>query len=181
MGKAERNRKQSARERIEAQRAATRRAQARRRVLLAGGSVLAVIAVVVAVIVVRLSQSPPKPGGTVTSTEYATQLTTVPASVFDAVGPGTATGLSAITGRSPLTQNGKPEVLFIGGEYCPYCGAQRWAIAAALSRFGRWRGFTSSIPRRRTCTRTPRRCRSLGRATPARTCPSFRSNGTRGR
>ena len=31
---------------------------------------------------------------------------------------------------------GKPEVLYTGGEYCPFCGAERWALTAALSRFG---------------------------------------------
>jgi hypothetical protein len=30
----------------------------------------------------------------------------------------------------------RPEFVYIGGEYCPYCGAQRWAMRAALSRFG---------------------------------------------
>ena len=29
-------------------------------------------------------------------------------------------------------------MLYYGAEYCPYCAAERWAIAAALSRFGTW-------------------------------------------
>jgi hypothetical protein len=32
-------------------------------------------------------------------------------------------------------------VLFMGGEYCPYCAAERWAIIAALSRFGTFSGL----------------------------------------
>ena len=36
----------------------------------------------------------------------------------------------------PLTANGKPEMLYIGAEWCPYCAAERWAMAVALSRFG---------------------------------------------
>src|SRR2546423_12269620 len=36
----------------------------------------------------------------------------------------------------PLTSNGKPEMLYIGAEYCPYCAAMRWSMAVALSRFG---------------------------------------------
>jgi hypothetical protein len=35
-----------------------------------------------------------------------------------------------------LTQGGKPELLYVGAEYCPYCAAERWAMVAALSRFG---------------------------------------------
>ena len=36
----------------------------------------------------------------------------------------------------PLTSGGKPEVLFVGGEFCPYCAAERWSLVQALSRFG---------------------------------------------
>ena len=38
--------------------------------------------------------------------------------------------------RRRLLLAGKPRVLYVGAEYCPYCAAQRWAVAAALSRFG---------------------------------------------
>ncbi|MDE1870485.1 MAG: DUF929 family protein [Candidatus Micrarchaeota archaeon] len=31
---------------------------------------------------------------------------------------------------------GKPEILYIGAEYCPYCAAERWPMIIALSRFG---------------------------------------------
>jgi thiol-disulfide isomerase/thioredoxin len=34
-----------------------------------------------------------------------------------------------------------PEVLYMGGEYCPYCAAQRWSTIIALSRFGTWSGL----------------------------------------
>jgi hypothetical protein len=41
---------------------------------------------------------------------------------------------------------GKPEVLSIGAEFCPYCAAERWALAVALSRFGTFQnvGLTTS-------------------------------------
>jgi hypothetical protein len=32
--------------------------------------------------------------------------------------------------------DGKPLITYIGAEYCPYCAAERWALAVALSRFG---------------------------------------------
>jgi hypothetical protein len=35
-----------------------------------------------------------------------------------------------------LTADGKPRVLYVGAEYCPYCAAQRWGLVVALSRFG---------------------------------------------
>jgi Domain of unknown function (DUF929) len=31
---------------------------------------------------------------------------------------------------------GKAIVTYIGAEYCPFCAAERWALAVALSRFG---------------------------------------------
>ena len=40
--------------------------------------------------------------------------------------------------QTPLTQGGKPEVLYIGAEYCPYCAAERWPLVLALSRFGKF-------------------------------------------
>jgi hypothetical protein len=39
-------------------------------------------------------------------------------------------------GLRPLRKSGKPELLFIGAEGCPFCGIERWGIIAALSQFG---------------------------------------------
>lgn len=36
----------------------------------------------------------------------------------------------------PLTLNGKPELLYIGAEACPFCAVERWGMIVALSRFG---------------------------------------------
>jgi hypothetical protein len=35
-------------------------------------------------------------------------------------------------------------VLYLGGEYCPFCAAQRWAMVNALSRFGTFTGLTTT-------------------------------------
>jgi len=35
-----------------------------------------------------------------------------------------------------LTQGGKPSLVDISAEYCPYCAAERWPTVIALSRFG---------------------------------------------
>ncbi|GCE49026.1 uncharacterized protein DUF929 [Thermosporothrix hazakensis] len=32
--------------------------------------------------------------------------------------------------------DGKPQVLYVGADYCPFCAAQRWSLLASLSRFG---------------------------------------------
>jgi hypothetical protein len=42
----------------------------------------------------------------------------------------------AAVNEKPLTAQGKPRVLYMGAEYCPFCGAERWALTVALSKFG---------------------------------------------
>jgi len=44
----------------------------------------------------------------------------------------------------PLTAGGKPEVLYVATEYCPYCVAESWALIVALSRFGTFSELTTS-------------------------------------
>jgi thiol-disulfide isomerase/thioredoxin len=38
-------------------------------------------------------------------------------------------------------QDGKPIIVYIGGEYCPFCAATRWALTIALLRFGNFSGL----------------------------------------
>jgi hypothetical protein len=148
MGKAKQSTAQSARQKIDTQRAAGRPVAARRRALVAGGSVVAVLAVVIALIMARLTESPARASAATADAAVAREITSIPAATFNAVGTGTATGLRPISGQPELTLDGKPELLFIGGQYCPYCAAERWAIAAALSRFGTLTGlqFIHSSP-----------------------------------
>jgi Domain of unknown function (DUF929) len=143
MGKATRIRQQNAREKIAAQRAAERRAEQRRRLFITGGSVLAVIAIVVAFIVVKSMSSPATPPSSAARTplpaSVTNNITSVPPSTLASVGKGSvitsSPPVTKVTGPA-LTSNGKPEMLYIGAEYCPYCAAMRWSMAVALSRFG---------------------------------------------
>lgn len=43
---------------------------------------------------------------------------------------------------SPLAINGQPEILYVGGEFCPYCGVTRWGLVLALMRFGTFTNLT---------------------------------------
>jgi hypothetical protein len=147
MGKATRIRQQNAREKIAAQREAERRAEMRRRLFITAGSVLGVIVIVVSFIVFK-SLKPPSAAqaggttGTPLPASVINDITNVPASTLAAVGKG-STGpktVIPITG-TPLTSGGKPEVVYIGAEYCPFCAAERWAMAVALSKFGTFSGL----------------------------------------
>ena len=71
------------------------------------------------------------------SQAFLSRLIAVPNSTFANVGIGAAGGSIKKIATSPeLTLAGKPEVLYIGAEFCPYCAAERWAMIVALSRFG---------------------------------------------
>jgi Domain of unknown function (DUF929) len=133
---------QQAREKVAAQRAAARRAEARRRAVIVGGAITVVLAVVATLIAVTLTHSPSRAAPARADAAVEQAIAGIPAATFNAVGAGTATRLKAISGQPELTLGGKPEILFMGGEYCPYCAAERWAIAAALDRFGVLSGTT---------------------------------------
>ena len=154
MGKASRTKQApDRRARVAAQREAARRADQRKRIYLAGGSILAVIIVVVAFVLVSMNShnSSSASGGSngptgAALTSLVNQTTSVPASVLDQVGDGggaVTVKPTSITGGTPLTSGGKPEVLYIGAEYCPYCAGTRWAMIVALSRFGTFSGLST--------------------------------------
>ena len=148
MSKATRIRQQNARERIAAQRAAARKAEVRKRIFVTGGSILAVVVVVVAFIIIKANQNAAKTGSGTSATGAALparvikDITAVPAATLNAIGPGSTVSktVTSISG-SALTSAGKPEVLYIGAEYCPYCATERWSMVVALSRFGTFSGL----------------------------------------
>jgi hypothetical protein len=74
-------------------------------------------------------------------------VTSVSPSTLDAVGSpsGIATPTSTAKTSTILRgSNGKPEITYIGAEYCPYCAAERWALVVALSRFGTFSGLAAT-------------------------------------
>lgn len=142
--------KQRARERIAAERAARKRAEARRRFLVAGGAITAVLAIIVALVAVKLTASPVHrtASESMAPATIARQVTTVPATTLAQVSPGQAvTLLEKVSKPGPLLRiNGKLAVVFVSEESCPFCAAERWAVTVALSHFGTWSqlGITKS-------------------------------------
>lgn len=81
---------------------------------------------------------------TTAESSVASAIESVPAVVFDQVGVGTAAnGPRAIDG-TPISEGGKPKVLYVGAEFCPYCAAERWGVATALARFGTFHNLGQS-------------------------------------
>jgi hypothetical protein len=134
--------KKAATERIAAARAAEARAARRRNVMVGGGSIIAVVVVIGAIVAYGLAHKKKTVAGS--GNPVVPASATVTAGLSKAAAATAAlTNLSAVTGPpSRLTgaaltgAGGKPEVLYIGAEYCPYCAVTRWPLAVALSRFG---------------------------------------------
>ena len=153
MGKASRTKVDATRrEKIAAQRAAERRSEQRRRILIASGSVVVVLVIVLVFVIVKLNGGKPNsatgasngPTGSALAA-VVDKTTSVPASTLNSDGDGGAavTGKPTTISGSALTSNGKPEMFYLGAEYCPYCAAERWAMIVALSRFGTFSGLST--------------------------------------
>jgi uncharacterized protein DUF929 len=116
----------------------------RNRWLLAGTPIAVVIIAVGLLVAVKLGAgSGPKSGARAEAAAAGVvqAVTGVPASALDAVGAGTSTQLPSAIDGPALTADGKPRVLYVGAEYCPFCAAERWPMIVALSRFGAWQGL----------------------------------------
>jgi hypothetical protein len=110
--------------------------------LSAASCVVVAIAVLVPLTTVTASASDGSAGGS-TPSSVISVLTSVPVSATDAVGDGGSQVTAPQSLPGPLlTARGKPELLYIGAEYCPYCGTERWSMIVALSRFGTFGGLS---------------------------------------
>ena len=131
---------------------------------IAYGSVALVVVVVVALVIVKVTSSSNSPSVSPTGApirskappSLVAKLTGVSDSVLKVVGLPTAGGNNGtflqlpkvLKGQPALNYDGKPGALYIGGEFCPYCGAERWALIVAFSRFGTFSNLseTTSSP-----------------------------------
>src|SRR5579875_971994 len=104
------------------------------------GGTLVLVAVIVGVFIYLSRQpAPTTSNGNSSNTKAVLQnLTTINPSTLTTVGTGGVQNpMVALSNATPLVgPNGKPEFFYAGGEYCPYCAAQRWGMIVALSRFG---------------------------------------------
>jgi len=133
---------------------------------IAIGAVSLVVVVVVALIAVKVTGGSSSsssssgalhpPAVTTASVSVLKDMESVPTSVQDSVGAWSSVGISGLT--SPSIETGQPMLhlgssslpaaLYIGGEFCPYCAATRWALLLAFSKFGTFTGVdeTTSSP-----------------------------------
>ena len=121
---------------------AARQERQRKQVIAAVVAVVVVIAAVVVGVVV--ANRPADTSTTPASGADAAlaKLTSLPLSTLDsAPAPTAQQAPTKLPGASPLTQDGKPKVLYVGAEYCPFCAMERWALIGAMSQFGTFSGL----------------------------------------
>ncbi len=121
-------------------RAATaQRARHQRNVLAAVA--VAVVVVVIAVFVIVKATSSSSSSNTrlaINPAQLAKITTPVPVATLNAAVPKAGSNVSPPTPISgpPRLVNGKPQLLYIGAEFCPICATERWPLTVALSQFG---------------------------------------------
>ncbi|MEO7061983.1 MAG: DUF929 family protein [Lapillicoccus sp.] len=121
-------------------------AERRRRLIIAASASAVIVVIIVAVIFAALNApkgatTTAKESGTV-SDSLASSLTSVPATTYDSVGLGSAspTPIKNLTGEIAM-KDGKPRIIYVGADYCPFCAGERWALVTALARFGTFTGI----------------------------------------
>lgn len=112
-----------------------------------GAAIAATVVIVVTLVLIKMSG-----GSSPASTRRQSQQTApasvveaatgVPGATVDRVGIPSGVSLpDALPAAAPLTlpaagSGSLPGIVYVGADYCPYCAAERWALVAALSRFG---------------------------------------------
>ncbi len=115
--------------------------------IVAAISLVVVVAVVATLVLVKLnsSSSGSSSSGTnqLASPSLVAAVTGVPNSALASatVPAGSITMPYKITGGPTFESAGKPVVLYMGADYCPYCAAERWPLIIALSKFGTFKNL----------------------------------------
>jgi Domain of unknown function (DUF929) len=107
------------------------------------------LVVVIVGIFVALNLSSTKPSAIIYTAKpvpatVLSDITHVPTSVYNSVGTGITGEVHTPrveTGQPALKYTGKPGVLGVFGQFCPYCAAERWAIITSFARFGSFSGL----------------------------------------
>jgi thiol-disulfide isomerase/thioredoxin len=124
------------------------KSSSRKPMLMAVGGVAGVIVVFAALLIAKSLQGNPKPAAKSGAAAAAIvhKVTTVPAATYNKIGYVAGVSSPAAKdllhiGGTPVKVGGKPAVVYVGAEFCPYCAAERWGFVTALARFGTFRNL----------------------------------------
>jgi thiol-disulfide isomerase/thioredoxin len=114
-----------------------------------GASAVVVVLIAVLVLVKAATGSSASEVRTPVSAAALTSLENIPITSLVAAAESASTGTVSLPTNLPtnvasVTSAGKPEILYIGAEYCPYCAAERWPLIMALSKFGTFSSLTGT-------------------------------------
>jgi Domain of unknown function (DUF929) len=136
-------------QRTSARRAAQQRRQ--RNIWVAIGAVGVVVVLIAVVVALKVTGGGSTKSGSSDSGTFAlsssliSKVEDVPLSTLVAAAKSAPAGVSPAqqlpASAKVISVDGKPEVLYIGAEYCPFCAAERWAMVMALSKFGTFSGL----------------------------------------
>ena len=103
-----------------------------------GGGVTTVVVAIVVVFIVLAASAPAPSPDPLAPDSLVSAVTGVSPSTLAAVGAGAVSNpIQKLPSSTPaLTAGGKPEVLMVGEDSCPYCAFERWGLVVALGRFG---------------------------------------------
>lgn len=104
------------------------------------GAVVIVAAVIGAFVLLGRGDAEPPPPP-VDASAVTRLVTGVPQSTLDAVGLSGAANLKAGASQTLTSASGRPLVIYVGAEWCPFCASERWPLIVALSRFGTFDGL----------------------------------------
>lgn len=125
--------------------AARKERQQKQLITAAVAVVVVVIAAVIGLVIASQPDKAPASANPGADTAVA-KLGSLPAAAFDAAGkPSNPNAIpQKLDGGKVLKNGDKPEVLYVGAEFCPYCATERWSLVAALERFGNFSGLTTT-------------------------------------
>jgi Domain of unknown function (DUF929) len=128
----------TAREKAAAARLSRQKAEQRRRALMVLSGAVVLFLIVGAAVAIGVTHKGSNASDRVAApTSVVNAVTNVSDATLTTVGKGSVLAMpAAVSDETPLTANGKPELLYIGAEFCPYCAVERWSLAEALSEFG---------------------------------------------
>ena len=104
-----------------------------------GAPIVAVLMVVVILVIAANRGGATVSNGQPAPVNVLHGVTAVSDKTFATVNTGEVPNpFTAVTPGVPIMRDsaGKPIMLYVGAEYCPYCAAERWPMVMALSRFG---------------------------------------------
>ncbi|MBA3826032.1 MAG: DUF929 family protein [Ktedonobacterales bacterium] len=120
----------------------TRQEQLRKYAPLFGVLGIVLAAVIIFVVISNNSTTPPLTAAG--KAKVITATTSVTPAIFDKIKTGGIKNpFQKVSPTVPLYVNSKglPVVLYVGGQFCPFCAAERWSIVSAFSRFGTFSGL----------------------------------------